>query len=393
MMSKLISEKDSIPRIRINQLLDVLLLVASSENTCTFDQVRRFLHRTSARKAPPSREVMWTAARDVLSDLERCGFLKVGPLPRKRSEVERLQETPCQVTESGEELARSYKENRGKAFDDILLAWLNKHPYFRAFTVRLIRSPMYIPDITSIKQLGEDLKFPIEQDMLTNLISEACIPRLTAIGFPDEKVAVFQDLVEERVKYLSGISNMGAIDAKKLVDAIEDTIVLPAILGAEDFRFDPVTFQHLLSCSRDFYSASVTSSHPDFSGRVLFSTCDFLPDLARSPDTKVSDVIHHGRSFVFNQFIPSLISAYRKLAGSSNTYINIYTLRAIICVDVKIQPLVFNLCLEHLIGNGPKSGVTVYTELPFNPPPQGESYVELGQHRIGLLKLSFRNGG
>lgn len=386
-------ERDSIPRIRIDQLLDVLSVVASSSDTCTFEEVRRFLHRTSKRKAPPSREVMWTAARDVLSDLVRLGFLKTGPLPRKRSEVDRLRETPCQITKDGQELTRLYKESRGKAFDEMLLAWMNNHPYFRAFTTRLLSSPMYLPDITSIRQLGEDLKFPISPDMLAGRISESCISRLEAIDFPAEKAATFRHLVGERVDYLANILAIANLDAKKLVDAVEDNIVLPAILKTESLNFDAVTLQHLLSCSRDFLSACATSSHPDFSGRVLFSTCDFVPSLAEDPNAAVSVVIHHGRSFVIDRFVPSLISAYKQVAGPSQTYVNLYPLRAIVCVSLRVQPLVFALCLKQLIEEGPKSGVAIYTELPFNPPPQGESYVEVRSHRIGLLKLSFQNGG
>jgi len=336
---------------------------------------------------------MWTAARDVLSDLERLGFLKTGPLPRKRSEVDRLQETPCQITEDGQALARLYKESRGKAFDEMLLAWMNNHPYFRAFTARLLSAPMYLPDITSIRHLGEDLKFPISPDMLVDRISESCISRLKAIDFPPEKDTTFHHLVGERVDYLANILTMANLDAKKLVDAVEDNVVLPAVLKTECLNFDAVTLQHLLSCSRDFLSASTTSSHPDFSGRVLFSTCDFVPSLAEDPNATVSAVIHHGRSFVIDRFVPSLISAYKQVAGPSQTYVNIYPLRAIVCVNLRIQPLVFALCFQQLIEEGPKSGVAIYTELPFNPPPQGESYVEVRNHRIGLLKLSFQNGG
>lgn len=386
-------ERDSIPRIRIDQLLDVLSVVASSSDTRTFEEVRQFLHRTSKRKAPPSHEVMWTAARDVLSDLERLGFLKTGPLPRKRSEVDRLRETPCQITEDGQALARLYKESRGKAFNEMLLAWMNNHPYFRAFTTRLLSAPMYLPDITSIRQLGEDLKFPISPDILVDRISESCISRLRAIDFPPSKATTFHHLVGERVDYLANILTMANLDAKKLVDAVEDNVVLPAILKTEGLNFDAVTLQHLLSCSRDFLSASTTSSHPDFSGRVLFSTCNFVPSLTEDPNATVSGVVHHGRSFIIGTFLPSLISAYKQVAGPSQTYVNIYALRAIVCVNLRIQPLVFALCLQQLIEEGPKSGVAIYTELPFNPPPQGESYVEVRNHRIGLLKLSFQNGG
>ena len=392
-MSDRSNDRDSVPRIRIDQLLDVLSLIDSSEDRCTFDLVRRFLHRTSKRRAPPSREVMWTVARDVLSDLDRLAFLKVGPLPRKRTEVDRLRETPCQITERGAQLARLYNQTRGKAFDEMLLTWMNNHPYFRAFTIRLLRSPMYIPDITSVKQLGRDVKFPLDLNVLANRISESCLSRLKAVGFPDEKAATFEDSVKERVRYLTSVLAVTDLDAKKLVDSVEDNVVLPAILRAEDLNFDPVTFQHLLGCSRDFYSASATFSYPGFSGRVLFSTCDFLPNLAEDPDASVSEVVHHGRSFASSQFTPSIISAYKKLAGSSQAYVGVYALRALVCVTLRIQPLIYALCLEQLIEDGPQSGVTIYTELPFTPPPNGESYVEVRNRRIGLVKLSLTNGG
>jgi len=385
--------KDSIPRIRIDQLLDSLQLIALSRSTCTFNEVRRSLHSSSKRQAPPSREVMWTVARDVLTDLNKLGLITVGPLPRKRSEVERLQETPCKVTEKGAELARLYKKSRGKAFDAMLLSWMDNHPYFRAFTTRLLSSPMYIPDITSIKQLGQNLKYPLVPDMLAKRIVESCTARLQAINFPADKIVIFNEKVNEQIEYLNRVSSMRDIDVKRIVDTVEDNIVVPAILKSEGLFFDSVTFQHLMSCSQDFYSAAITSSHPDFTGRVLFSTCDFTPDPLINADASVSEVTHHGQSYVSNKFAMSLASAYKKLSGSLQTYIDIYPLRALVCTDLKIQPLIFSLCLEKIIEAGQESGMSIYTELPFTPPPQGESYVQVRGHRIGLLKLSLSNGG
>jgi len=385
--------KDSIPRIRIDQLFDSLHLIALSKSTCTFNEVRRSLHRSSKRQAPPSREVMWTVARDVLTDLNRLRLITVGPLPRKRSEVERLQETPCKATEKGTELARLYKESRARAFDAMLLSWMDNHPYFRAFTIRLLSSPMYIPDITSIKQLGQNLKFPLDPDMLAKRIIESCTTRLQAINFPADKFVIFSEIVNGQIEYLNRVSSMRDIDVKRIVDTVEDNIVVPAILKSEGLFLDSVTFQHLMSCSQDFFSAAITSSHPDFPGRVLFSTCDFMPDPLINPDTSISDVTHHGQSYVSDQFAMSLISAYKKLSGSLQTYIDIYPLRALVCTDLKIQPLVFSLCLEKIIEVGQESGMSIYTELPFTPPPQGESYVQVRGHRIGLLKLSLSNGG
>lgn len=387
--------KDSIPRIRIDQLLDSLSLITSSESTCTFNEVRRSLHSSSKRKAPPSREVMWTTARDVLTDLSKLGLVTVGPLPRKRSEVERLKETPCKVTEKGVEVTRLYKESRGKAFDAILLLWMNIHPYFRAFTIRLLDSPMYIPDITSIKQLGHNLRFPTDPSLLAERIIESCTTRLEAINFPTEKAVIFNEKVNEQIEYLTRVSSMRDLDVKRIVDIVEDNIVVPAILKSEGLSFDSVTLQHMIGCSQDFYSAGTTSSHPDFTGRVLFSTCDFTPDPLLNAGASVSAVTHHGQSYVSDKFSMSLISTYKRLSGSLQTYIDVYPLRALVCTDLRIQPLVFSLCLEQVIELGKESGITIYTELPFNPPPQGENYVVVKGHRIGLLKLSLSksNGG
>lgn len=385
--------KDSIPRIRIEQLLDSLSLIASSESACTFDRVRRALHRSSKRQAPPSREAMWTAARDVLTDLGKLGLITAGPLPRKRSEVERLKETPCRASKQGEAVARLYRESRGKAFDAILILWMNAHPYFRAFTSRLLESPMYIPDITSIKQLGQGLRFPTEPHSLAERIIESCTARLQAVDFPKEKTRVFQAKVVDRVEPLARVSALRGIDTKHIVDTIEDTIVVPAILKSEGLGFDSVTMQHIIRCSQDFYSAAVTSSHPEFAGRVLFATCDFAPDPLLHTSAAVVEVKHHGQSYVSQQFAESLISSYRTLSGSSQAYVDVYPLRALVCRDLRIQPLIFSLCLESIIERGKESGIIIYTELPFSPPPQGESYVLINGHRVGLVKLSISNGG
>lgn len=65
-------------------------------------------------------------------------------LPRKRSAVERLRETPCELTDAGRSLAMlvSEKQGRGRAYDELLLAWINGHRYFRLYE-RLLqgRSP------------------------------------------------------------------------------------------------------------------------------------------------------------------------------------------------------------------------------------------------------------
>ena len=365
----------------------------ASTSRCTFDQVRTFLYKTAKRKAPPSREASWTVARDVLTDLQRFGFVKAGLVPRKRSDVDRLKETPFEITESGADLARMTQGKRSEAFNKLLIAWIGGHPYFRAFIVRLLRAPMYIPDITGIKQLGKDLQFPLKLDVFAERIKENCNSRLKSIDYPAEKVAVFNDIVGKRIKTLGDFALAAHVDAKKVVDIIEDNVVVPALLEAEDLYFDSITLQHLISCAQDFYSASVTSAHPSFTGRVLFSTCDFSPDLVMNPSAEILEVIHHGRAFVSNRFTDSIWSGYRQLAGSSLGYVDVYALRALVSVGLRIQPPVFSLCLEQLMEESPNGSTGVYTELPFTPRPPGESYVEVRNKRIGMIKLVSKKGG
>lgn len=371
-------------------MLHVLTIMADGKGN-TFEAVRTQLISTTRRKAPPSREALWTVARDALSDLQRMGFLKVGPLPRKRSEVNRLRETPCEITAHGADLARLSQIRRGKAYDQLLVAWMNHHPYFRAFTARLLPAVMYVPDITSAKQLGKDLPLPPDAKDLAKRINDSCLSRLAGVGFSAEKTAAFASTVENKVSLLG--HSLANRDAKKLVDTIQDNVVLPAILESENLRFDSVTLQHIIGCSRDFLSAGVTVCHPSFVGRVFFSTCDFSPDINAKPNATVSEVIHHGRLFASDRFVASLASAYRQLKGSSSTYVDVYPLRALVSVNLRIQPSIFAMCLERVIDGSMRADFSVYTELPFTPPPQGESYLEVKGRRIGLLRLSFAEGG
>ena len=103
---------------------------------------------------------------------------------------------------------------------------------------------------------------------------------------------------------------------------------------------------------------------------------------------------HHGKPFAAPLFVDALRKAYARAASRPEAYADAYAVRALVCVALQIQPKVFAACLGELIAAGETSGLTIYTELPFDPPPPGEDYVEIGRNRIGLLKLtSSVNGG
>jgi len=335
---------------------------------------------------------MWTVARDVISDLQRLGLMQAGILPRKQSVAHRYADTPCQSTDLGLNLAQLHKESPGRAFDRLLLLWANKHQYFRVLIARLRESPIFVPDVTSVTQVGASPVDSSKPAGVAERIAANCLNRLGTARFEERKRQVFTKTVHERMQHVCKTLALGELDAKRWVDNVQDKVVIPAFLAAEGLPFDAVTFQNLLKAAKDFLAASWTTAHPDHALRVIFSTCEFEPAITADPAGEVTEIIHHGRSYASERFRPSLVKAYERLAGSGSSYVNAYVVRAIVCVDLQIHPQVFAVCLKQLIDEGPASRLAIYTELPFDPPPQGEDYLQLDQNRIGLIKITSNTG-
>lgn len=382
---------DTIPRASIEQILVALRFVAGQNGPTTFDAVRTHLLAASNRKAPNTTTAMWTVARDVLTELAKLGFATIGVLPRKLSDVDRLRDTPCEISAPGVTMARLYAEKVGRAYDALLILWLREHHYFRRLVLRLLESPLYVPDVTSIGQLGLAVKGTavpaISEILVTN-----CIGRLEAVGWGAEKLSTLRSGIERRAKDLRVESAAADIDAKRLIDLVQDGIVLPTFLEAEALPFDPVTFQQLLKCGQEFFCTAWTASLPSFAGRVVFPTCEYDVPLHNDPNARVTQVVHHGVSYAEPLFVEAIRNAYIAAAGGSSGYVSAYAVRAMVCIDLRVPLAVFARCLESLISAGPQADLSVYTELPFESPPQGENYVEVNRRRIGRLKLIYKTG-
>jgi hypothetical protein len=378
---------DTIPRASIAQLLGVLGYLASVEKS-NFDLVRRQLYSLSGRRSPASATALWTVARDVLTELNRLGFATIGTLPRRRSDVDRLCESPCEITAAGNDLAQVHATKCGQAYDMLLVAWLNSHPYFRSLICRILACPLYVPDVTSASQIGSSR---VAAELGGHVIRN-CLDRLASVDFASSKVVVFERWVHRRAIEIEKSLASPDVDSKKLVDLVQDTVVIPALLQAEQLAFDGVTFQHLLKIAGEFLAGATTTSHPDFSGRIVFSTCDFSPNPTVEASRKMTVVHHHGGVFAKPRFADALTAAYSRIAGTSGGYADAYALRSVVCVELRIQPPVFATCLKEIISAGKAADPVVYTELPFTPPPQGEAYVEVGGRRIGRLKVQSNRG-
>jgi hypothetical protein len=378
---------DTIPRASVVQILGTLGHLASVEKS-DFDSVRRFLYTLSGRRTPASQTALWTVARDVLTELQRLGFAKTGTLPRRRPDIDRIRESPCEITPAGTDLAHVHAEKSGQAYDTLLLAWLNSHPYFRELISHILASRLYVPDVTSVVQVGDSRAV----HELGSHVLRNCLDRLAKVDFAPSKVAMFEQAVRRRMTDIVRHLASPELDSKKLVDLVQDSVVIPSFLEAEQLAFDPVTFQHLLKIVGEFYAAAATTSHPQFDGRVVFSTCDFTPNPANDAVSAIISVQHHGTAFAQARFATALAAAYAQVAGASGGYADAYVLRAIVCVNLCIQPPVFASCLKDLISAGDAGNPVIYTELPFTPPPQGETYIEVGGRRIGRLKIKTNRG-
>jgi len=378
---------DTIPRASIAQIFGALGHLATVDKS-NFDLVRRYLYSLSGRRAPASATALWTVARDVLTELNRLGLATIGTLPRRRSDVDRLRESPCEITAAGKELAQVQTTKSGQAYDTLLVAWLNSHPYFRSLICRILAAPLYVPDVTSASQIGASrVAAELGAHVLRN-----CLERLANVDFAPSKVAVFEQSVRRRATEIEKLLASPDVDSKKLVDLVQDSMVIPSLLEAEQLAIDGVTFHHLMKIAGEYFAGASTTSHPDFSGRIVFSTCDFSPNPTVDASSKTTVVQHHGGAFAKPRFADALTVAYSRIAGNSGGYADAYALRAIVCVELRVQPPVFATCLKDIISAGEAADPVVYTELPFTPPPQGEAYVEVGGRRIGRLKLKSNRG-
>jgi hypothetical protein len=243
-----------------------------------------------------------------------------------------------------------------------------------------------LPDITSVKQIANE-KGEIEVERIPEIVVQNCVERFSRAGVSDARLKALPHAVERQFEKLTSLSNLRQMEAKRLVDTIQDSVLLPAVLEIEGLPFDTVTFQHVLRASQDFLTASWTVSHPKFDGRLVYPTCEFTYAIDSS-DLGPTNVIHHGVTFADEGFSEALLSGYRLLVGSSTQYIDAYALRAIVCVQLQIQPIVFERCLALRLAAREVHGMRIFTELPFSPPPPGEDYVKVGSDRIGLIKLA-----
>src|SRR5207244_12050461 len=111
-----------------------------------------------------------------------------------------------------------HAEKVGRAYDALLILWLQEHPYFRRFVVRLLESPLYVPDVTNIGQLGLESVKGTAVPAISETLVRNCMARLKAVGWGDDELSSLRSCMQRRAKAIIHECVEGAVDRTSMFD-------------------------------------------------------------------------------------------------------------------------------------------------------------------------------
>jgi len=351
-------ETDSIPRTTLSDLF-LALRVVVKESPTTLELLRQ--HFCVDRKCRTRGDLLWSTAAYNAQELQRLGLLNVTSIPKAKKAYEQLKERPIVATELGLRLSDRLKENRAEAYDQLFSAMFAAHPYLRAF-VRLIRErDLFVPVVTSLKDLSPKYGSAgsLVEDVSRNsldLESFFRILRMRLNRVERELSDEEQTEIGQRIDVLlAGIAPAANSDeptefAKKFLSKLND-YVLPVLFNKEGLTFDFRTHQILWAFGQEWKLWQSTSDHPDYDGRIIFRTATIA--LSATEDRVEALVFDSGLAKTRENFLGKLYEAYLKVQRrTKDTYILAWQLRAVFCLDNRCQESVFSrLMEEHYTGS------------------------------------------
>src|SRR3954447_2762106 len=121
-----VAETDSIPRIKIRDLMSALQFINRAQAT-SLEALR--VKVNTDRKRSSGGTGGYSIARDVASELAKLGLANVGPLPKDAKSFEKKRDIKIRITEAGEGLAHLIKHDRRQAYSNVLKSLFEVHPY------------------------------------------------------------------------------------------------------------------------------------------------------------------------------------------------------------------------------------------------------------------------
>jgi hypothetical protein len=146
-------DSDTFPRVTIRDLFMVLhVFDRSNESTLENIRLRICVDRKKQRKGT----FLWSAARDTVAELVRLGLMEGICQAKNTQQYETMKGNRVSVTEQGANLLRTFKQDRGAAYDDLLTRMVAKHPYLQRFISVMTRGHILAPVISSMRDHVSD---------------------------------------------------------------------------------------------------------------------------------------------------------------------------------------------------------------------------------------------
>lgn len=376
------SVTDTIPRASLESIVRGLEVIATSPEPVELEEVRLSLHDSARdRFGPVLRNDMLSTTRDVLADLRRLWLIEIeGPLPRPSQREQKP--CLCRPTAAGVDLWRKFEIDCGRGYDELFTLWYKHHPHFANMIRRLQRGPFYLPEFNGIKHFGVPLLRQSDAEPFARGIGEIVASRMPPQFFASISREQLGAQILSRAKELhEKMSLETAPDLQAIVEKIQDSVIVPAVIACEQLEFDRVSLKHILKIGREFLACSSTSMLSEYEARAHFITCH----LVRIAGDK-AQIVHHGVQFSEQQFDAAMKRCYRTLRSEKGPWVDAYTLRAKVCVEMSIQQEVFNRCFETYVEQHAGS---VATELSFRAAYSGETPIGVRGKEIGLIQLNF----
>ncbi len=348
---------DSIPRVSVQDLVITLRMFESSSDT-TLENLRlRFCYAKNKSKKGGN---LFPTAVIVAGEMQKLGLIEPVALPKASSKThETAKGKVIKVTASGQELLRLFLADRMAAFDKLFGLMYTAHRNLQTFVGVILERNLVVPIATSVKDhigasygsasaLAEAVsagEFSTEETL--RLLAQRLGRALT-----EEERAEINTGIEKLVKdsKMSATSEDGTEFAKNFLAKVND-VVIPAVFRTDGLPFDYRTHRTIWSLGEDFKLWGTITSHPDYSGTVVYRTASIImtPDMDQVKEL----VFDSGLKKTGENFLGKMFAAYQKLqALRKSRFVNAWELRSVFCLDNRCQQSVFNrLFEEHYAGS------------------------------------------
>lgn len=387
----MVSDKQSTDTIVRVTARDLLLILRTFEQSpeSTLENVR--LRLCHDRKMKRRGTFLWSTARDIISELDRLGYVKGVSSPKTSRHFEEIATAPVHLTDDGRALLASFTCDKGAAYDALFAKMYDQHPYLQALVGILREQPLLAPVVSSMKEHISD------RYTSTSILAEDVVGGAIEVdGFLERLSQRIQcPLTDEQKRDIregiTGLLRDAALSAAqeelprfaKIFMEKLNHIVIPALFRGQGIGFDYRTHRTLWGLGEEFRLWCITRSHPDYDGWLVYPTATIeLSDDGRQITKLIFD---SGLTQVRERFLGRLYDAYQKLQSKrGTTYVAAWELRAVFCVDNRCQKSAFNrVFAENYLGSNEHR---LHLEIQRNK-PQHEEVVRAGDRNIGSVRV------